>query len=182
MTCIEWCQAWTNSQYMLALIQAPNRVDLLSPRKMEGTGSAPQWSGMLPQIARGLDNVVAPTLIVTSTFLLKRPDRGFLAGTFQRQYQMSHSEQPHILLPTLESDSALGTGTWALNHGDSHKYQLGPSSILASVGCRIWMHYQATKSWGFPVNLGCFLSLPSWVLQSTLITWLFLLSLCTLIH
>ena len=122
---------------MLALIQAPNRVDLLSPRKMEGTGSAPRWSGMLPQIARGLDNVVAPTLIVTSTFLLKRPDRGFLAGTFQRQYQMSHSEQPHILLPTLESDSALGTGTWALNHGDSHKYQLGPSSILASVGCRI---------------------------------------------
>lgn len=86
---------------MLALIQAPNHVDLLSPRKMEGTGSAPQWSGMLPQIARGLDNVVA--LRVTSTFLLKRPDRGFLAGTFQRQYQMSHSEQPHILLPTLES-------------------------------------------------------------------------------
>ena len=71
-------------------------------------------------------------LIVTSTFSLKRPDRGFLAGTFQRQYQMSHSEQPHILLPTLESDGALGTRTWALNGGDSHKYQSGPSSVLAS--------------------------------------------------
>lgn len=104
---------------------------------MEGTGSAPQWSGMLPQIARRLHNVVVPTLIVTSTFSLKRPDRGFLAGTFQRQYQMSHSEQPHILLPALESDGALGTRTWALNRGDSHKYQSGPSSVLASAGCRM---------------------------------------------
>lgn len=59
---------------------------------------------------------------------------------------MSHTEQPHILLPTLASDSVRGTGTWALNHGDSAKYQLGPSSILASTDCTIQMHYQATKS------------------------------------
>ena len=115
---------------MLALIQAAEHVDLLSPRKLEGTGSAPRWKATLTQRARQPENVVAPRLTVVSTFSLKTPDRGFPAETFQRQqYQMSYTEQPHILLPTLESESVLGPGTWTLNRGDSRKYQLGPSSI-----------------------------------------------------
>lgn len=73
--------------------------------------------------------MVAPQMPVSS---LIQDTRGFLVGTFQRQNQMRHTEQPYVVLPAVESDMVLGTETWTLNPSACDKYQLHPFSAFAS--------------------------------------------------